>query len=666
MTDYNKLTVANLRQLLKDRGIPSTGLTRKAQIIEKLEEDDTQGNDVPTDAQVEVEAEPTEQADVVHEARDEAATSDGGLRIHVIDAPEAYVNIEPAGVEETTPVPENAPEPVLQTAKEASPALDAVVQEPEKSSKPTLEPPPELAVESPQQNAPQTQVQDFAMPDNTPSPAPNEKPSIEKPELLPIPEQSADSSSVEPSRMNSEELEQDTRKRKRRSHSPSVSTVDFRAKKPRPSDEVVPNAHLKEDGDVVISQSQPEASIPAGSKDQDINGISKTEEDDVQKQESDFVGATPTASAVPELPEPEEPAVSVLQDSKSAPSEKKEKGDRYKTVFQSGAPLSTVDATPSADDRPIAPARHPATPAIYIRDLMRPLRPDPLRTHLISLASPPTSSPDPTILKSLFLDSMRSHALVLFSSTTAASRVRASLHGSVWPPEGQRKALSVDFIPEDKVEDWIREEEEHIIAEKEGRLSGRTIPSKRFEVVYLENGDGSVEAVFQEVGASAHFSAPKGPRGSIAERRPSEQVREAKAAPTIDPDVKEDLGKSFKTLDQLFSSTEAKPKLYYLPVSDDISERRLDELDAETSRDWRPEDRVRGRGQGRLDQKMRFSFDGDDRLVEVGGDFGPWADDSFGEGRGGFFRGRGGRGGFRSDRGEFRGGYGGRGSWRGA
>lgn len=40
MADYNKQTVAQLRQILKDRGIPSTGLTRKAQIVEKLEEED--------------------------------------------------------------------------------------------------------------------------------------------------------------------------------------------------------------------------------------------------------------------------------------------------------------------------------------------------------------------------------------------------------------------------------------------------------------------------------------------------------------------------------------------------------------------------------------------------------------------------------------------------
>ena len=55
MADYNKQTVAQLRQLLKDRGIPSTGLTRKAQIVEKLEEADSadagapEASDAPAD-----------------------------------------------------------------------------------------------------------------------------------------------------------------------------------------------------------------------------------------------------------------------------------------------------------------------------------------------------------------------------------------------------------------------------------------------------------------------------------------------------------------------------------------------------------------------------------------------------------------------------------------
>ena len=38
MSEYEKETVVELRQELKQREIPSTGLTRKQQIIEKLEE----------------------------------------------------------------------------------------------------------------------------------------------------------------------------------------------------------------------------------------------------------------------------------------------------------------------------------------------------------------------------------------------------------------------------------------------------------------------------------------------------------------------------------------------------------------------------------------------------------------------------------------------------
>lgn len=69
MADYSKQTVAQLRQILKDRGIPSTGLTRKAQIIEKLEDADgaleatnapeagDDGADAPSDAAEQVDKE---------------------------------------------------------------------------------------------------------------------------------------------------------------------------------------------------------------------------------------------------------------------------------------------------------------------------------------------------------------------------------------------------------------------------------------------------------------------------------------------------------------------------------------------------------------------------------------------------------------------------------
>jgi len=662
MADYNKLTVANLRQLLKDRHIPSTGLTRKAQIIEKLGEADRATNGAPagvgTDATV-----PSPEEEEVVEEQDEAAPNESELRIvgytivvNVINLNIAPEILEPPAVNAITadqpvhtPITKETSAPELVEEVTSTPPAPEKAAAPEDSKEQNLSRPPEpettpRAVEISKADEPQSQTADFETSDITPSPAINEKPSVEKPELLPIPERSANSS-VEPSRINSEEAEADNRKRKRRSQSPDVASQDIRAKKPRPSRDPAPEVHLKEDTDVVMAQRRPDEDVVAKSKEEDTNDVSDAE---TGKEDALSSARSPAPISM------DTKGVPVSEGPKSAALEKKENGARFKDLFKPTAAAPSTEMI--TDDRPIVPALHPATPALYIRDLMRPLRIEPLRNHLVSLASPPSASPDASIVKALFIDSMKSHALVLFSSITAASRVRASLHNSIWPPEGQRKELWVDFIPEDKVEDWIREEEDAITAEKEARAAGRPIPAKRFEIVYHEIDDGGIQAVFQELGSSAPFNAPKGPKSNI-ERKISTQQPPV-PMPTTDQSIKRDLGKSFQTLDTLFSSTVCKPKLYYLEVSDEISERRLDELHAETSRDWRPEDqRVRGRGVGRLDQKMRFSFDKDDRVVEVGGDFGPWADDN-----GGFRGGRGGRGGgFRSDRGGFRG----RGGWRG-
>lgn len=415
--------------------------------------------------------------------------------------------------------------------------------------------------------------------------APGEKQSVEKPELLPIPE----GSTAETSRLNSEELENDRKKRKRRSDSPDVPSQDIRAKKARSSQEPMPEVHLKEDAEF---------------QDQ-VHSSPKTE----------------------------------------APSQRRERTDRYHTLVDS-VDISTPHKP--AQDRPIVPALHPATPALYIRGFMRPLRPEPLRAHLISLASSPSGSPDPSIITSLFLDAMKTHALVLFASTAAASRVRASLHGAVWPPEGNRKELWADFVPEDKVTNWIRQEEDAIGAEKEARANGRSIPSQRFEVIYPESSDGQVTAMFQQVGGSGPTDVQRGREASRdAHRRPS-----AHPLPTAPSrDTRQDIEQSFKTLDQLFCSTTAKPNLYYLPVADDISDLRLKELDNETSRDWAPGETRKGRGM-KIEMKYKYTFDEHDRIVEVGEDKGPWTSEA-----------RGGRGGYGGFRGRGRGGRGA--SWRG-
>jgi hypothetical protein len=132
---------------------------------------------------------------------------------------------------------------------------------------------------------------------------------------------------------------------------------------------------------------------------------------------------------------------------------------------------------------------------------------------------------------------------------------------------------------------------------------------------------------------------------------PSAQQASTTSLPTpLSKDTRQDTEASFKTLHDLFSSTEAKPQLFYLPVSDDISDLRLKELDAETSRDWAPGQTRKGRGI-KTEMKYKYSFDEDNRVVEVGED------------RPDYKGGRGGSG----YRGRGRGGYRGRGAdvWRG-
>lgn len=448
-------------------------------------------------------------------------------------------------------------------------------------------------------------VQDIDMDVKPSSFTPSEQQSVEKPESLPIPEQST----AETSRLNTEELEADSRKRKRRSDTPEMKPQEIRAKRHRPSEEPAPEVHLKEDEDVVMEQRPEEETEHAT----DVKHV-PTNGNHALSMEADSPAAEPEARR-----------------------ERREKAARYKDLVKSSVNETHQEAL--TDDRPTVPALHPVTSALYIRNFMRPLRPEPLQAHLVALASPPASSPDSSIVKALFLDSMKTHALVLFTSKTAASRVRASLHGSIWPPEGNRKELWVDFIPEESVENWIKEEEDALIAEKEARANKRPINPKRFEVVYPESSDGSITAVFQEVGASVPVNAPKGPRGSADVGRPSTHqppTPSLSSAPT--KDVRQNTEASFKTLHDLFNSTEAKPQLFYLPVSDEISELRLKELDAETSRDWAPSETRKGRGI-KTETKYKYTFDDDDRIVEAGEDRGPWSE--------GYRGGRGGRGGFR-------------------
>lgn len=319
---------------------------------------------------------------------------------------------------------------------------------------------------------------------------------------------------------------------------------------------------------------------------------------------------------------------------------------RFKNLFpgpskREASPTRQV-TIPEQDDRVVSPAVHPATAALYIRNFMRPLHSGHLQDHLNALARPFGSTGTEEMIREFHLDNIRTHCLVRFVNTSAASRVRSNLHNRVWPDERTRRPLWVDFVPEEKLKNWID-------IQRGAASTGRGQPATRWEVVFEEERDG-MKAYLQEVGtgptgltgsklpqlqnlprqdvtatAAAAAAAGQGVQGAPSGPRSRETDPRA-AAHQAPPSTKPvDRGRGFQALDDLFRSTAVKPKLYYLPVSKSIADKRLDKLDA-------------GRGGGRGGNELRkYTFE-DGLLVDRGPLYGA-------RGRGGHAHGGGGGGG---------------------
>ena len=343
------------------------------------------------------------------------------------------------------------------------------------------------------------------------------------------------------------------------------------------------------------------------------------------------------------------PSVKLPEDvTADAPAPVDEEGAKTIQPYGSSDDIMQVDGAMDNDHDPSTPpARHPATRALYIRELVRPLQPNSLREHLREVASPPgaTSASAAEIVELFHLDKLRTHALVVFDSISAASRARSALHNQIWPDEPMRKVLWVDFVPEEKVQDWIDTESER--------------PDTKWEIAY-ESLDTETTATLQEVGSGRQAMA-----ASSDQQRSSQQQDE-----TMGEDDKQEApaqSKSFDTLDSRYKFTQCKPKIYYQPVAQDLAATRQEHITTETSREW--EDKMSDPslyGEGEL---RRYTFEDGDKLVDGGADFGLFGRKSTRGGRGGFeYRGggrgrgrgeyRGGGGDYRRDGGDYRGGGG--------
>lgn len=303
-----------------------------------------------------------------------------------------------------------------------------------------------------------------------------------------------------------------------------------------------------------------------------------------------------------------------------AASPARRRDSRFKGLFEAPQQTTAMEEPASresvhdVEDQPdhfVDPAIHPATSALYIRDFMRPLNQLQLKSHLAALATPTNREVDQDLVVNFYIDLIRTHAFVSFRSISAAVRVRSALHGSVWPAERNRKPLWVDFVPSDKVDDWIDQE-------KSFQAGGRSV-AKKWEVVYHNiDSDQPIEATLEEASdhpttrpAAARQPSIPGPSGAFDSRPAREFERplpEPPAAPPA-PNPEPRATNSFSTLDHLFNSTTTRPVLYWQPVSKSLANERLDSIDNATSKD------ASERAGGDIN---RYTFEDGDVLVDRG------------------------------------------------
>jgi len=566
MVDYSSLKVADLKDEIKKRNVPLTGLRLKQQFIDKLVELDSQTDQI----------EPA--------------------------APEENVGPQPSSPDAASQVPEPQPEQLQpeqteQLQKEPSvqnketPALvsvsDKAYDEGKQADEPVQGHTETVTNVKLQKNEVDTEPAEEAritdiISNKEQSPAAashssvNEATQTVKKEDSLKPEEKSSPSALQTSGVNTglstpllaEEALEDRRKRKRRSQSPAPTAEEIANRKAR-AKETTPHVLLKDDE----GHSDQKRADQNPAESQNDNPLSEKQIDlpkPTGKQDPRFRGLfAPTGVS----PQPSSPPRDI--------------------------------AMPDAD---VGPALHAATAALYIDGLMRPLQPNALRKHLSSLASAPETLPDPGTIIEFYLDSIKTHCFVSFTSIAAASRVRSAIHGTVWPFERNRKHLRADFIPDDKVKEWIQIEE---------KSRDRAGAPPRWEVRYETSDDGTT-ATLAEVGSAPtgrresgfNRTPPLGPRSDLErfDRRPSNSAPAPAPAPRP--------GQGFKPLDELFESTTSKPKLYYLPVPRPVADKRLDQFDELIQKGTFPR-----RGG---DEMRRITFEDEDQFVDVGPErFGP-------------------------------------------
>lgn len=556
MTDWSSLRVVDLKAELSSRGLSTKGV--KADLVQRLTEDDENA------------AQPEEEpatADVT--AVNEAAST-------VEAAPEREIS-EPQSV-----------------AKEIS-STDTTAND-----SASTQPQPAINAE--------TETEAKVVPSQEPAPIENHTAQAENGQQ-PSPDialQSLDAAA-------------DLQKRKRRSSTPPPSTKRARQEGERLNEDREDVVDF-ENGDISISPKKSQNGIEKkeGSTDdvEMVEGFKRKEDSadeksvEASQQQSSAPGPNSDTKAMAMSEQPELPTTTLAPTEDVALNETGE--DAYAkrvAIAESQSVLPTqskhdphddgqLDASQSQgaqaeEEPPVIPSLHTPTSALYIRELMRPLRSEVMEQHIVDLVTPSGKEINPELIRDFYLDQIRTHAFVLLASIPAAQRVRAALHNQIWPNERNRKMLWVDFIPDESIKEWIAKEE--------------SAPrSARWEVVYEQDG-GNTVAVHREIGSdSKSFSRPP-PTGPAATAGPVYPGIEA--APRGPRGGSGGGGGRPPYQNPHNRQTDTKPQLTYTPKDEDVARRRMENMRSFYARDP-PADLGK--------DYHRFTFESADSFVDRG------------------------------------------------
>ncbi|KAM0321690.1 hypothetical protein ACHAQA_009929 [Verticillium albo-atrum] len=513
---------------------------------------------------------------------DQSATASGATPDHVADIDDAIAADAP---ESPAPIPvaEQAPESAPVAAEEAASAAE------------TVDAPAPVVLDEPMSSP---EVAEAANPTSQPvAPETNDSDNVATPAL----------SAPEP------EVVQDSQKRKRRSTSPAPDAK-----------------RVKADGE---ERHEEEPILPS----EQHSGAAESIQEDVAQKPSQLADdhvMEDAAAAVEPADAPDindgahelQQGVGARSRSPVADVDDRRASSEQRDLYSSrDAPVDAMDL-----ERDVEPAVHPATRALYIKNFMRPLRTDFVRDHLLNLITPRGEPVNEDAIEIFYLDQIRTHAYAVFSDTSKAVRARSELHNITWPDESNRKPLWVDFVPPERVQDWILEEEP-----ENGR---RGSASARWEVRYDRDDDGNVTATLDSGSAPppALFNAapptrpsrplpplgpsgtsfPPGPGGGNSVNaipigpRAGRGGREPPSGPRGPADSRGP-GRALGFASGPLRTTSANPPLTFQTVSEDLARQRVDSMRSHYTRDL-------NRDMGAEDEINRYTFESGDVFVDRG------------------------------------------------